>query len=180
MLIEEITSLKYFKTNFQTFIICLSLIICLFIVSDAYLSPLKIRTEFIMDLENYSSYSKFGKSQDKTFVVKTKEKKYVVPGSLYNEIEDKDSIVIHSSALTGSIQKLDLKRNNNLISYQAGFIRSQWGLFMTSLLMIGLISFYFFSKNIKEEYTRRNLLIFLCLAPYALLLFHFDVNFYLK
>ena len=159
----------------QVVVMRITLFLCVIILLDTYLVPLTAKVEVIKSFESYKSWPKRSVS---TYTVKTGQKQYAVPLNIFNDCNLGDSLIIHSSSLSGSVQKYSINKQGGYYIYEVGFGRSWVGLVLILIIIIGGCLFLVFSDSIESDYTRNDVFSLLILAPVAFLVFHFDVNFF--
>ncbi len=156
-------------------LLMISIGICMLIFIDAYIIPTKAKS-----VEDYAGFSKFGKSNSKTYIANTNKGRHTITKAIYNDLQDGDSLILNSSIITGSVQKIGIKRSQFLQNYQAGYVRTQLGWLFISLNLISLLLFYEFSKKIKEVYTRVRVFIALISIPILYIIFHLGFNIFIN
>ncbi|NMN39664.1 hypothetical protein [Pedobacter sp. SG918] len=108
----------------------LILFFCFIIFLDSNFSPVKSNAEFINDSEGYRS--KNGK--ERIFSVQTSNKKYRISAQLFNIINEKDSLLIYRSKVTGIILYYGLRKSNVIIVCKTRFFKDDFFGLVTSTL----------------------------------------------
>jgi hypothetical protein len=149
--------------------------ICAFIYLDSYVIPLKDSTEIIKDKNYYENKTR--RSKFKTYYIETTNKKFDASESFYNYSTVADTVILHSSPITRSIQKASVIRGEYSYSFEIGYVRTSTSFIYISVLLIILILFHIFYFSIKWPPGRRNLLITVIIGTLLVFFFHLGITF---
>ena len=157
--------------KFHHCLLIFSLLVSAFLYIDTYLLPLKTEQEVVLDFEHFSQ--RIRRSTNHTYLIKTTKKEIDVTQLAYNSTSINDTIILVSSKLTNSIQKITIKKNGYLSTFLVGFVNARMGSIFTPVLIICIVGFLFFYKKINYQEGKNNFtyMIFissLCLISYYL------------
>jgi hypothetical protein len=165
--------LKVSKIHFIVIKACI--LICAFIYLDSYVIPLKDSTEVINDKRYFVNHSR--RTKYKTYYIKTTNRKFDATESFYNFTIISDSVILHSSPITRSIQKASVIKGDYIYTFEIGYLRAATGFIYIPVVLVILILFHIFYFSIKWPPGRRNLLITVIIATLLLFFYHLGITF---
>jgi hypothetical protein len=151
-----------------------SFILCVFLFADSYIIPAVELLDQITDLSD-STY-RLKRSTGHTYVVTTTNHSYDVTKALFNFSDIGDTIILHKSIITNSLQEISVVKGDKIYTFPVGFIRARTGFIYTAIITIGIIIFFAFYTRLKNIQGRRNMTYFLLICSILLLLFHLDLD----
>ena len=154
-------------------VLWLSVLLCLFLLADAYVVPLKDSIEIV---EDYNSYRSGRRGQHTNFTLTTNKDQYDIPGFLYNDLKTDRPIVLEKSVLTGAVQFARLEDSEKIYRYDIGYIRSILGKVFLGILGSGIAAMFLFFWKIDNIRGRANLTYALFISSLLLLFAHLDWN----
>jgi|GEM_PF-5871776 len=154
-------------------VLWITLTICLFMIAEVYVLPLKDSLETVKDYNLYRS-GRRGKSIHYTMT--TEVKTYDITSGLYNDIELNETVVLEKSMITGSLQYARLEREEYIYRYSTGYLRDRAGWFFVGIVILGVLAMFIFLKKIDSIEGRRNLTYGLFIASLLILFTHIDWN----
>lgn len=158
---------------FKKILIGLTLFFCFIIFLDSNFSPVKSNTEFIVDFEGYRS--KNGK--ERIFSAQTFHEKYRIPPKLFNEINEKDSLLIYRSKVTGIILYYGLRKSDVIIVCKTRFFKDDFFGLVTSTLGVLLAIILYFNSKLAQNVTLQGILVFLIIISLVFLRNYFGGNY---
>jgi hypothetical protein len=157
-------------------LIITSLLICIFLYVDTYLIPFSHAVETVKDFRVYRSNGYRGRSDHRTYTLKTNVGEYDIPESFFDRINKDIIIGIDKSYLTGSIQMLYVDAGEGTYIYEAGFLRAGFGKIYVPLVIIGSITMLLCFRIIDNVKGRGNLSFAVFICSILLLLAYIDLH----
>jgi hypothetical protein len=144
-----------------------SLITTCFIYCDTYLIPTRNTTEFVTNIREKSSY-RGGDS----YLLTTNRGEYVITETIYESVSVGDSIVIKRSIISGSVQKIAVRKENVIYTYFTGFARVGTGILYVPIVLICNLLLIIFYRIIRNPRAENNLTYAVFIVTMILLFFH--------
>jgi len=169
-------NIKYPNFNKKTFwqaLIGITLFLSFIIFLDSNFSPVKLNTEFIIDSEGHRS--KNGKVH--IFTAQTSNKKYRISPQLFNIINEKDSLQIYRSKITGIIMYYGLRKPDVIIVFTSRFLKDDFFGLITSTLGVFLAILLYFNSKLAQNVTLQGILVFLIILSLVFLRNYFGGNY---
>ncbi|WP_426325756.1 hypothetical protein [Pedobacter sp. R-06] len=161
---------------FKKSLIGLTLFFCFIIFLDSNFSPVKSNAEFIVDFEGYRSKNR----KEHIFSVQTLHEKYRIPPKLFNEINEKDSLLIYRSKITGIILYFGLRKPDVTIVCKTRFLKDDFFGLVTSALGVFLAIILYFNSKLEQNVTLQGILVFLIIISLVFLRNYFGGNYLWK
>lgn len=159
------------KWHYSVLTACL--VVCILIYADVYLFPLRSNIEVVTDSRSELHYSKT--TLIFRYFIKTQRREYKVPASVYNGVDDGDSIVVFRSLAANSAQKIAINREGYKGIYDIGYLLTNSRCFIFALLPLGIITTLIFYNYIKYLPGRTNLTVFLAITTLYFLIAHLNL-----
>ncbi|MGN8058442.1 hypothetical protein ACTJKN_19320 [Pedobacter sp. 22163] len=170
---DKINFSGFNQALFKKILIGLTLFFCFILFLDSNFSPVKSNAEFIVDFEGYRS--KNGK--ERIFSVQTLHEKYRIPPKLFNEINEKDSLLIYRSKITGIILYYGLRKPDVIIVCKTRFFKGDFFGLVTSTLGVLLAIILYFNSKLAQNVTLQGILVFLIIISLVFLRNYFGGNY---
>jgi hypothetical protein len=170
---DKINLSGFNQVVFKKILIGLTLFFCFIIFLDSNFSPVKSNAEFIVDFEGYRSKNR----KERIFSVQTHYKKYRIPPKLFNEINEKDSLLIYRSKITGFIQYYGLRKPTEMIVSKIQLLKDEFFGLIASTLGVLLAIILYFNKKAAENVTLQGILVFLIIISLVFLRNYFGRNY---
>jgi hypothetical protein len=149
------------KKHFLVARICIFL--CCFIYSDSYIIPLSKIKETVVDKKAFSYNTR--KSRSISYNIKTNSRNFDVPAGFYHFVSLSDTVLLHYSPISRSIQKVTAARENNIHTFETGYVRYGLGQIFVPLVLLILILYHIFYFSIE----------YLLIATVILFMFHLGI-----
>ena len=150
-----------------------SMAVCAFIYIDAYFIPQEKVPVVITGMSYFKTGPRrIGGVSTYTYTLQTTRANYDIPYSLYNSVGKGDTIIISKSIITGAIQKAETHSNNDIYSFDIGFVRSGYGRINIPVLSFILILIFIVYRSINYLPGRRNITFALFICSLVALFFH--------
>jgi 4-hydroxybenzoate polyprenyltransferase len=107
----------------------------------------------------------------------TTKKEIDVTEIAYNSISINDTLILLSSRLTNSIQKIVIQKNGYLSILSIGFVNARIGSIFTPVLIICTIGFLFLYRKIKYQDGKNNFTYILFISSLCLLSYYLGFYF---
>ena len=160
--------------KFHYYVLSTALLICVLVFADAFFAPSKLDNEVVIDGTAPVHGIAFRRTQQ--FYITTNKHIYQVEPAFYNDINISDTITIHRSIITNSLQQISILRNDHVYTYNEGFARGYFSAVLMFLVIAGIIVFLIFYEYLKNMQGRKNLTFFLLTVSVILLLLRLDIH----
>ncbi|MEO7048130.1 MAG: hypothetical protein ABI091_22725, partial [Ferruginibacter sp.] len=134
--------------------------------------PSKERTEILK--ETYQSARTGVRNSGLAYYLETDKDKYVIDYNLYAALAKDKSVVVYRSMITNAKQRIEVRFDNELDSYDICFAKENTGMISISCLAIGIIIFMILYDRINYLPGRDKMTIFLVI--FTLLFFYFHIS----
>jgi hypothetical protein len=159
------------KKHFIVARICIFL--SCFIYADSYFIPFSKKREAVIDKKAFSYSTR--KSRGMSYNIKTSSRNFDAPAGLYHSVVLSDTVLLQYSPITGSIQKVTASRENDVYTFETGYVRYGLGEILVPVVLLGLILYHIFYFSIAYLPGRRDLLYALLVATVILFMFHLGI-----
>lgn len=155
------------KIYFTLLTVCI--ILCVFMLGDNYLVPSNESVEIVDRVETIRA-----RRSSKSYYMQTSSAKYAINEKTFERIDQGDTVTILKSKLTGANQKIRVKVNHGLYTYNLGSAGTPIGVVLLSLLISGITAVLFYYNRFTYAPGRTNLIVFIAFAVIAFLYLHFQ------
>lgn len=110
-----------------------------------------------------------------SYNIKTTTRNFDATADLYHFTALFDTVLLHYSPITRSIQKITATRENERCTFETGYIRNYSGSFFVPALLLVLVLYHIFYYNILYLRGRRDLLYALIIGTVIVFMFHIGI-----
>jgi hypothetical protein len=163
---------KLSKEKFHRLVLFISLLLCVFIYADCTFIPQKGRDEIVQNKNKYNIPNKRGGSGRYNYEIKTNKSTHDVTAFVYNSVSENDTIKLYYSAVTHSIQKVEIKQDVGKLIIQNNYLNVSTGYIFLWVIGIGSIIAQLVYSYLPYEVSKRNLSYLVLITTLVAFLFH--------